>query len=185
MTETGREVCNKRNRGQYIPLVGQLVPMRDYERLKSLFPLHHLHFSPYISLLSPVPFLFSLFLRVRLYHSLSPLPFLCLRSPTQPLGPEKGPHSDRGTNHGNCSVEPTRQPALAFAFLLGAISRDPLDLPPILWPICPISPSLLSSFHPRPFSPITATRSRITSSGITPDRDLLMILIARNRGPDE
>lgn len=89
MTETGREACNKRNRGQYIPLVGQLVPMRDYERLKSLFPLHHLHFSPYISLLSPVPFLFSLFLRVRLYHSLSPS---SASVPQRNLwGPRRGP----------------------------------------------------------------------------------------------
>lgn len=86
------------------------VPMRDYERLKTLSPHHHhLHFSPSTFLFfSPrFPFLFLFFFD----SAFLPSPLRNLWAPR------------RGTNHGNCSVEPTGQPTLAFAFLLGARFR--------------------------------------------------------------
>lgn len=79
----------------------------------------------------------------------------------------------RGTNHGNCSVEPTGQPTLAFAFLLGARFRGIHSTSHLSFhrSTHPLSFSIIisSSTFPRP-------RSKITSWG-SPDRDLLMILI--------
>lgn len=144
------------------------VPMRDYERLKTLSSHHH-HLSLRFFSLPLVSFPFSLFLRL----CFPPFP------PTQPLGPEKGPRSVEPTTVIARSSQPANQHSLLH-FCSGrdfAGSTRPPTYPSTDLPIH--SPSLLS-FHPLP-SPDRDRRSHREGHLIA----IYLWYLSSKRGSDE
>lgn len=168
MTETEKGIHHERKEDRGIHSVGQCADERPRE-IKEFFSL--------LSRLTNFTVYFFILFRVRLYHS-SPSPS---SSSSAAARPRTGP-IPTWNQPGNCSVEPTRQPAfaLAFAFLLRAISRDPHDLPlssnSLQFPLF-IFPPLLPHLSISVFVVSYVIEGRIAG----PDRDLLMILIARKR----